>query len=111
MDIILTLLALVGIMAAVWHLVRAALRFLGHGVAGIWTDELARTQARRGDVSALEDSQRQRQAVSRRKTRAGAEAAGWLILLLVPPLTPWGRHIYAAYTLLWLVPALRGRKR
>jgi hypothetical protein len=110
MDILLNLLALIGIAAAVWHVVRAAFRFLGHGAAGMWTDEVARTHARRGDVTALEDSRRQREAVARRKTRAGVEAVGWLILLLVPPLTPWGRHIYAAYTLLWLVPALRGRK-
>jgi hypothetical protein len=110
MDILLTVLALVGVAAAVWHVVRAAFRFLGHGAAGMWADEVARNHARRGDVTGVEDSRRQREAVKRRKTRAGAEAVGWLILLLVPPLTPWGRHIYAAYTLLWLVPALRGRK-
>jgi hypothetical protein len=109
MDTLLMLLAGGGIAAALWHLVRAVLRFLGHGAAGIWADEVARTQARRGDVTAVEDSRRQREAVARRKTRAGAEAVGWLILLLVPPLTPWGPHIYAAYVLLWLVPAVRGR--
>lgn len=110
MDILLTVLALIGIAAALWHVGRAALRFLGHGAAGLWTDEVARTHARRGDVTALEENRRQREAVSRYKTRTGAEAIGWLVLLLVPPLTPWGRHIYAAYTLLWLVPALRRRK-
>lgn len=111
MHTILTILALIGIAAAVWHFVRAGVRFLTHGAAGIWTDELTRTHARRGDVTALEDTRRQRESLSRWKTRTGAEAVGWLILLVVPPLTPWGRHIYAAYTLLWLVPALRSRKR
>jgi hypothetical protein len=111
MDIILNVLAFAGIVAAIWHLVRAAFRFLGHGAAGVWTDELARSHARRGDVTSMEDTQRQRESLSRWKSRTGAEAVGWLILLVVPPLTPWGRHIYAAYTLLWLVPALRRPKR
>lgn len=111
MDIILNVLAFIGIAAAIWHLVRAAFRFLGHGAAEVWADELARTHARKGDVTSLEETQREREAVSRWKTRTGGEAVGWLILLVVPPLTPWGRHIYAAYTLLWLVPALRRPKR
>jgi hypothetical protein len=109
-NTILTFLAVAGIAAAVWHVVRAAFRFLGHGAAGIWSRELARTHARRGDVTALEDARREGEEVARRKTRAVAEAIGWLILLLAPPLTPWARHIYAAYTLLWLVPAVRSRR-
>jgi hypothetical protein len=91
-DTILTLLAAAGIAAAVWHLVTAAFRFLRHGASDLWTGELARTHARRGDVTSL-------------------EAVGWLILLLAPPLTPWARHVYAAYAVLWLVPALRRRGR
>ena len=93
------------------HVVLAALRFLGHGAAGAWADQVARTQASRGDVTGMEESRRQRQATGQQKTRAGAEAVGWLVLLLAPPLTPWSRYIYAAYTLLWLVPALRSRRR
>lgn len=111
MDIILSVLAAAGIAAAVWHLVRAAFRFLRFGADGLWTDEVARTHARRGDVSSLEAAKQQREAATRWKTRAGAEAIGWLVLLLTPPLTPWARHIYAAYTILWIVPALRGRGR
>lgn len=111
MDTILTLLAATGIAAAIWHLVRAAFRFLRFGAAGLWTGEVARTHARRGDVTGLEEARRERESADRRRTRFGAEAVGWLILLLVPPLTPWARHVYAAYTLLWLVPALRSRRR
>jgi hypothetical protein len=110
-DTILTLLAAAGIAAAVWHLVRAAFRFLRYGANGVWTDELARTHARRGDVTAVEDAKREHETAARWKSRAGAEAVGWLILLLAPPLTPWARHVYAAYALLWLVPALRRRGR
>lgn len=111
MDIILTILAVTGVAAAVWHLVRAAFRFLRYGATGFWADELARTHARRGDVTSMEDARHDRATTARWKARAGVEAVGWLILLLVPPLTPWARHIYAAYTLLWLVPAVRGRAR
>jgi hypothetical protein len=107
---ILTILAAAGIAAAIWHLIVAALRFLRHGAVGIWTDEVARTHARRGDVTAMEETRRQRESASRWTTRSGAEAVGWLILLLAPPLTPWARHVYAAYALLWLVPALRRRR-
>lgn len=111
MDTILTLLAATGIAAAVWHVVRAAFRFLRHGATGLWTGEIARTHARRGDVTALGEASEAREASDRQRLRSGAEAVGWLILLLVPPLTPWARHIYAAYTVLWLVPALRRRSR
>jgi hypothetical protein len=110
-DTILTLLAAAGIAAAVWHLVTAAFRFLRHGASDLWTGELARTHARRGDVTSLEDARREQETAARWKTRAGAEAVGWLILLLAPLLTPWARHVYAAYAVLWLVPALRRRGR
>jgi hypothetical protein len=105
------ILAVVGIAAAVWHLVRAAFRFLRHGATGLWTGEVARNHARRGDVTGLEEARRQQESVVRWRTRAAMEAAGWLVLLLVPPLTPWGTYIYAAYTVLWFVPAARRRRR
>jgi hypothetical protein len=110
-DTILTLLAVTGIAAAVWHVARAGFRFLRHGATGLLTGEVARTHARRGDVTALEEASQARAVADRQRMRSGAEAVGWLILLLVPPLTPWARHVYAAYTLLWLVPALRRRGR
>jgi len=110
-DILLSIVALAGIAAALWHLVRAGFRFLRFGATGFWADELARTHARRGDVTAMEDARQERATRSRWKTRAGIEAVGWLILLLVPSLTPWGRYIYAAYALLWIVPTVRGPTR
>jgi hypothetical protein len=110
-NTILTIVAVLGIAAAIWHVVRATFRFLGHGAAGMWSDELARTHARRGDVTALEEARIQGDSVARRKARAGAEAIGWLILLLAPPLTPWARHVFAAYALLWLIPAVRSRRK
>jgi hypothetical protein len=28
---------------------------------------------------------------------------------VAPSLTPWARHVYAAYNILWLMPAVRRR--
>ena len=109
MDTLLTILAVAGIAAAAWHVVRAAFRFLRQEASGIWTDELARTHARRGDVTALEEAQREAAAVARRRRRAAVEGAGWLALLAAPALTAWARPIYASYALLWTLPFLRRR--
>ena len=109
MDTILTILAVAGVGAAAWHLVRAAFRFLRQEASGIWTDELARTHARRGDVTALEEAKRQAEMVARGRRRAMAEAVGWLALLAAPALTSWARPIYASYAVLWLLPFLRRR--
>jgi hypothetical protein len=108
-DTILTILAIAGVAAAVWHLLRAAFRFLSHGATGLWVGELGRTRARRGDVTGLQDAERDRREARSRKNRAGLEATGWLVLLVAPSLTPWARHIYAVCAVLWIVPALRGR--
>lgn len=109
MNTLLTILAIAGIGAAAWHVVRAAFRLLRQKASGFWTDELARTHARRGDVTALEETRRRAAEVARARRRATAEAVGWVALLLVPALTPWTRTIYAVYAVLWLVPALRRR--
>ena len=109
MDTLLTILALAGIGAAAWHVMRAAFRFLRQEASGIWTDELARTHARRGDVTALQESRLRAEQVARARRRAVAEGVGWLALLAVPALTPWARSIYAIYAVLWLFPVLRRR--
>ena len=109
METLLTVLALAGIGAAAWPVVRAAFRFLRQEASGLWTDELARTHARRGDVTALEEARRRAVEVARRRRRAVAEGVGWLALLAVPALTPWARPIYASYAVLWAVPFLARR--
>jgi hypothetical protein len=108
-NTILTILAVAGIGAAAWHVVRAAFRFLWQEASSLWADELSRTHARRGDVTALEESKRRGAVVARLRRRALAEGIGWLVLLVTPPLTPWARQIYAAYALFWTLPYLRRR--
>ncbi|NIP82562.1 MAG: Cmx/CmrA family chloramphenicol efflux MFS transporter, partial [Gemmatimonadetes bacterium] len=51
MTTVTSLLAVAGVAAAAWHLVRAAFRFLRAGATGIWADEMGRTHARRGDLT------------------------------------------------------------
>ena len=111
MNTLLTILALAGIAAAAWHVVRAAFRFLRQEATGIWTDELARTRARLGDVTGLQETRREAVVVAGRRRRAIAEGVGWLALLAVPYLTPWARTIYASYAVLWLLPFARRRRR
>ncbi len=111
METVLTLLAAAGIAAAAWHLVRAAFRFLRQAAAGIWADEMAQTYARRGDLTALEEQERERSAAKRTGARSGLMAVAWLAALAVPTLTPWARPIYAAYVLLLLEPAVRRVRR
>jgi len=104
---VLTFLAVVGIATAAWHLVRAAFRFLRQAAAGIWADEMSQTHARRGDLTSLQASERERAEATRSGTRHGLVVLGWLALLSAPALTAWPRPLYAAYTLLLLEPALR----
>ena len=111
MDTLLTILAVAGIAAAAWHVVLAAFRFLRQEASGIWTDELARTRARRGDVTGFQETRREAEAVARSRRRAIAEGVGWLALLAVPYLTPFARYIYASYVVLWLLPFARRRRR
>lgn len=107
MNTLLNLLAVAGGAAAAWHMVRAAFRFLRGGAAGIWLDEMARTHARHGDLTSLEERVREQRAESRRSRRAAAGVVGWAAVLAAPGFTPWARSLYAAYALLWLGPVLR----
>lgn len=111
MDTVLTLLAAAGIAIAAWHVLRAAFRFLSQAAAGIWADEMARTHARRGDLTALHESERERRQATRSGARSGLTALLWLGLLAAPAFTDWARELYAAYSLLLLEPAVRRLRR
>jgi hypothetical protein len=110
-NTLLNLLALVGGAAAAWHMVRAALRFLRGGASGVWADEMARTHARHGDLTSLDESRRERAASARRAGRSAAESLGWLVLLAAPAATSIPRALYACYTVFWLGPAVRRLRR
>jgi hypothetical protein len=106
-NTLLNLLAVVGSAAAAWHMIRAASRFLRGGAKGIWTEEMGRTHARRGDLTALGDAQRDRREASAETRRSGLLALGWFLVLALPSLTSLARPIYAACSVLWLGPLIR----
>ncbi len=113
MNTLLNLLAVAGGVGAAWHLVRAALRFLRGEATGVVAEELERTHARHGDLTALDERRRERDAARKAGRWAGLAALGWLVLLTAPSFTPWPRALYAGYSVVWIGPAvraLRGRK-
>jgi hypothetical protein len=61
-------------------------------------------EARRGDLTSMADAASQRARARRHRWIAFAVLSFWLVLLLVPPLTPWPLLLYAIYAVLWLVP-------
>lgn len=107
MSTLLNLLAVAGGAAAAWHMMRAALRFLQGAAKGIWTEEMGKTHAWRGDLTSLEEARRERQGAAQERRRWGLVAAGWLLLLAVPSLTGFQVPLYAAYSVLWLGPLTR----
>lgn len=107
MSTLVALLGVAGIAAVLWHLARAVFRFLGYGASGLWSKEVARTHARRGDVTSLQETEQQRAAAQRRRRRTGVVALGWLALLVAPSFSTWDGPIYASYSVLWLLPVLR----
>lgn len=110
MDTVLNVLAVVGIAAAAWHMVWAAFRFLREGATGVWAGALERTHARRGDITSMQERRRERADAGRSRSWYGVVALAWLVVLVVPMLTPWGRGLYAGCSLLWLSPLVRGAR-
>jgi hypothetical protein len=98
------ILAAVGVLAILARLGRSLLR------VGITVAEetaaagMAEASARRGDLTGLAERREQRFALRRTRFRQLAVSALWTALLVVPALAGWGRPVYAAAVLLWLLP-------
>lgn len=98
------LLAVLGGVAIVFHLLRSLFR-LGIATAEKTAlDGMAEISARRGDLTAMaEQRQQQRElASSRRFSALSTLALG--ALLIVPPIAGFTQLAYAAGSLLWLLP-------
>ena len=107
MIFLLKLIALLGILALVGRVARATLVVARGAVEGYLLRTVAQTQAQRGDLTGIIEA-RERQVTQRRaRLRAWGMLLGWLVLLCVPPFTPFARMIYAVCALLWLVPRNR----
>jgi hypothetical protein len=107
---LLGILAVVGVLAILARLGRSLLR------VGITVAEetaaagMAETSARRGDLTGLAERREQKAALRRTRLRQLAVSALWVALLAGPALAGWGRPVYAAAALLWLLPRAPLRK-
>lgn len=98
------LLAIAGIAAVLLRIVAAAMGLLRVGVDGFLAREMGNVRAQRGDITGLQEAADNRAVARRRRFVATGVLFMWTGLLLVPPLTPWPQLLYAAYSLLWLLP-------
>ncbi len=98
------MLATVGFAGVAWRLVGAVLRLLSSLAEVLWTNEIARTRARRGDLTGMREAEVEVREARRRRTRAALVVALWLMLLTAPAVLPWTRVLYAALAPVWLVP-------
>ena len=104
MHTLLLILGILGFAAVITRAARTIFRLLHGGVDSLVAGEIARARARRGDVTGLGDALQDRTAARRRRRAALAAFVLWGGMLLLPPLTPWPLLLYAAYSLLWLLP-------
>jgi hypothetical protein len=82
---------------------------LTRGADALIAREVATTRAQRGDLTGLEEANFVRGEARRRRYVALGFLSFWAGLLVVPTLTPWPSLLYAAYSLLWLLPHRRER--
>jgi hypothetical protein len=104
MSTAIMLLALAGVIAVVLRLLRALFASLRGGVAAFVARDVAETRAQRGDLTGLDEARAADAVARRRRFIALGAASMWIGLLVVPVLTPWPSLLYAAYSLLWILP-------
>ena len=107
MSTAITLLGAAGVLAVGLRLLRALFFALRGGVDAVVARDVAENRARRGDITGLGDAQVAVRQARRRRLAALGVASLWIGLLVVPVLTPWPGMLYAAYSLLWLLPRRR----
>lgn len=104
MHTLLVILGILGFAAVAVRASRTVFRLLHGGVEAFMSREIANTRARRGDLTGYQDALEHQLVARRRRRLALITLLLWGGLLLLPPLTPWPVALYAAYSLLWLVP-------
>lgn len=106
-DAALTLLAIAGLGALSGLVAAAAFRLLRTGAEAHLARGAETARERTGDVTGLREAQAVRNRAVSHRRRAAFETVLWLLLLVVPPFTPWTRSVYAACAVLWLLPVRR----
>ena len=102
MEPVLYILAAAGISAVLLRLVRALFRLIQRSGEAWIAAEAARSRARRGDLTGLDEAADLERRTRRARSRAILRTAAWVLFLVLPPFTPWTLELYAACSLLWL---------
>jgi hypothetical protein len=111
MRLAVLLLSVVGFAAVALRAASALLNVFRGGVESFLARDLAGIRARRGDLTGLQEAAELRGVARRHRMVALGAFSMWVVLLVVPPLTPWPELLYATYSLLWLAPRRIGRTR
>jgi hypothetical protein len=111
MRMVVLLLSVTGFAAVALRAAAALLNALRGGAESFLARDLAEIRARRGDLSGLQEATELRKVARQRRMVALGAFSMWVVLLMVPPLTPWPELLYATYSLLWLAPRRIGRTR
>jgi hypothetical protein len=101
---VLFLLALIGGAALIVRLGRTLLRLALETAEATAASELAKLSRRRGDLTTLAERSEGARAARRSRRLDVALALVWLLLLDAPLFTGGARYVYAACSLVWLLP-------
>jgi hypothetical protein len=104
LSLVLLLLAVLGFVALVGRMGRAALRLGLNAAEATAATGLAEVSQRRGDITGFMERQASGQALRRARRVNAASLLGYAALLILPPFFGLGREVYAAASLLWLLP-------
>jgi len=107
MSTVLFVLAVFGVLGLLRQVGVAGFGLLRRGVEVYLTSGVEETHARRGDITALREAEGARQLAWRARWVAGLRLGFAVALLVIPPLTPWPRLLYAASSILWFLPPRR----
>ncbi|MGH7554412.1 MAG: hypothetical protein ACREMQ_15515, partial [Longimicrobiales bacterium] len=95
MRFLITLLAIAGVLAVLYRAARTTLRLLRRSVDALVARETAELRAQRGDLTGMAGAADARAVARRQRLLALALLCFWMLLLIVPPLTPWPGVLYA----------------
>jgi hypothetical protein len=107
MQIVLLVLAVLGIAAVLRHLVTALSRLLRRGLDVFVARRVADVRAHHGDITGLSDATSAQKLARRERRNAIAIVGLWVGLLVAPAFTAWPEYLYAVYNFLWLIPPRR----
>ena len=104
LSLVLLVLAVLGFVALVTRLGRAALRLGLSAAEKSAAGGLAEVSHRRGDVTGFLERRDAEQSLRRARRRAALGVGAYALLLAIPAFAGMAREVYAACALLWFLP-------